>query len=180
MKTKVSRVLARVAHICFLVTAMAGVLITVTGCTGYRLGSTLPPELKTIYVPTFVNETGEPLVEAETTSAAIAEFQKDGTLSVVSEAQADLVLKVVLTGYRLEPIRFQRDNVKQTSEYRLRLDASLRCVRTSDESVLTSRKLIGEATFFPSGSMSVAKQQALPDAAQDLARDVVSAVVEAW
>lgn len=180
MKTKVSRVLARAARMYSPVVVMVCVFFMGTGCAGYRLGSTLPPGLKTIHVPIFVNQTGEPLVESETTSAAIAEFQKDGTLSVVSEVQADLILNVVLTGYRLEPIRFQQNNIKETREYRLRLDARLKCIRTSDGSVLTSRKLIGEATFLPSGSMSLSKQKALPDAAQDLARDVVSAVVEAW
>ena len=54
---------------CVIVTVLLTVLC---GCVGYRLGSTLPPGIRTIYVPTFKNESGEPQVESETSRAAPA------------------------------------------------------------------------------------------------------------
>ena len=57
----------------------AALTLLLTGCTGYRLGSMLPPEIKTVYVPTFANQTTEPLLEMEATDAVIVEFQQDGS-----------------------------------------------------------------------------------------------------
>ena len=43
------------------------------GCLGYRLGTTLPPGIRSLHVPTFVNLTGEPGLESETaTTASVA------------------------------------------------------------------------------------------------------------
>ena len=65
-----------------IVLLVVGQISLLCGCAGYRLGTLLPPEIKTIHVPTFVNKTREPALEAETTGAAISEFQKDGTLRI--------------------------------------------------------------------------------------------------
>ena len=50
-------------------------LSTLPGCTSYRLGSMLPPGVKTVYVPTFVNETSEPFIEVDATRATIQALQ---------------------------------------------------------------------------------------------------------
>ena len=60
--------------------------IVLTGCASYQLGSMLPNDIKTVYVPTFINKTGEPMIESEATQAAIRELQKDGSLKVVGSA----------------------------------------------------------------------------------------------
>jgi hypothetical protein len=145
------------------------------------LGSTLPRDIRTVYVSTFVNETGEPAVEAEATAAAVREFQKDGTLRVVTdERSADLVLKVTLTRYALDPLRYESDQEKRANEYRLRLDAAIECKRTDTGTLLTRGKVQGDTTFTLSGSIASSKLEALPDAADDLAHSIVSSVVEAW
>jgi hypothetical protein len=131
----------RLRRILPITTAVVATLVMLQGCVGYRLGSTLPKDIRTVYVPTFVNATGEPQVEAETTAAAIREFQKDGTLRIAAdERSADLVLSVTLT----------------------------------------QSKVQGDTTFTLSGGIASSKKEALPDAAEDLAHSIVSAVVEAW
>ena len=59
-----------------IVASVLGLLMLTLGGCVYQLGSSLPPNLKTVYVPTFVNKCGEPQVENETTQATIQEFQK--------------------------------------------------------------------------------------------------------
>ena len=68
--------------------AIAIVLFSLSGCTGYRLGSTLPADIKTIYVPTFVNKCGEPNLEGTATQAVLEELQKDGTLRIANRGKA--------------------------------------------------------------------------------------------
>ncbi|MDP6524395.1 MAG: LptE family protein [Kiritimatiellia bacterium] len=152
---------------------------TLTGCAGYRLGSTLPKNLRSISVATFVNEAGEPLLETETTSAAIREFQKDGTLQVVGDS-ADLILKVTLSDYSLQPIRYDRDREKRTNEYRMIIRAKIECRVAKSGEILVSKNVAGDTTFSLVGSLSVAKRDALPATAADLAHDIVESIVEVW
>lgn len=153
-----------------------------TGCVGYRLGSMLPADVRSVYIPTFVNKTDEPLIESATTEAAIREFQKDGTLKVAGAPEiADALLAVTIVKYELSPLSY--DTLKRTTanEYRLILTASV--VMSSQKTgkvIAESPKVQGENTFVLSGDMTSAKRQALPAAAADLAHDLVETVVEAW
>ena len=61
------------------------------------------------------------------------------------------------------------------------LDASSVLYRPeSDEVILESPELLGEAEFPYTADLTSAKQSALPEAAADLARKVVSLVTTAW
>jgi hypothetical protein len=82
---------------------LALVLPALPGCVGYRLGSTLPPDVKAVYVQLFVNRCNEPLLEIDTTNATIAEFQKDGTLRIVPKGEADVFLETTLNALTLRP-----------------------------------------------------------------------------
>jgi hypothetical protein len=160
----------------WVLTAAAGL----AGCAGYRLGTTLPPDVRSVHVPTFVNRTGEPLVEAETTRATVQELQRDGTLKVRSADEADVVLAATVVDFYLEPLRYEKDASRTVREYRLRLTADivLKSRRTGDE--LFAGRVQGESTFEPGGDLSSAKRQALPAAARDLAHDIVESIVEFW
>lgn len=153
-----------------------------TGCVGYRLGSMLPPDIRSVYIPTFVNKTDEPLIESDTTEAAIKEFQKDGTLRVVGTPEAaDALLDVTLVKYELSALAY--DTLKRTTanEYRLTLTAKVvMSSRKTGKVIAENPKVQGETTFVLSGDMTSAKRQALPAAAADLAHDMVETVVEAW
>jgi len=159
----------------------AGLLIlTLAGCV-YQLGSGLPPNLKTVYVPAFVNQCGEPQVENETTQATIADFQRDGALQIVPSAkEADLVVDVTLTSYKLEPLRYEKDQPKTTKEYRLKIGASVAVKQTAAKTVMTTKSVAGEATFLVAGDLTSSKRTALPAAARDLAHKIVQSVTEAW
>ena len=147
---------------------------------GYRLGTTLPPGIHSIYIPSFVNRTGEPELEVATTRAAIQEFQKDGTLRLGSQGGTDAYLKVTLQEFRLEPLRYSGDQAKTTSEYRLVIIAKVNFHRSTTDERLSSRRVRGESTFEPGAELSLAKLNALPEAAEDLAHHIVKSVVEYW
>lgn len=156
-------------------------LYLLTGCVGYQLGSMLPYDIKSVYIPTFVNETTEPLLEVDTTQAVIEEFQRDGSLYVTDKSNADTILYGSLTKYDLSPLAFDEERNTLANEYRIRLSASIKLVRRgSQEVVAQSPNVEGEFTFLFSGDLTSAKRQALPEAAEDLAHDIVEQLVEYW
>ena len=168
--------IALVAGAVVAIAAIAGM----NGCVGYRLGSTLPPDLKTIYVRLFVNKCDEPLLEIDTTNATIAEFQKDGTLRIVPEDQADIVLETSLNSMTMTPLRYDRSEKTKPNEYRLTLHVSFVMKRAQTKAIINEASVIGESTFVFAGDMSNSRRAAIPEASRDLARRIVEAVVETW
>ncbi|MBU1908639.1 MAG: hypothetical protein KJ726_01160, partial [Verrucomicrobia bacterium] len=152
------------------------------GCVGYKLGSMLPADIKTVYVEPFINQTDEPLIEVEATRAAMSEIQKDGSLKVVRNAEeADSLLKVMLIGYRLSPIAYQADRVTAAEEYKMVMTASVLLIRRDSGAVVVEvPQITGETTFILAGDMTSSKDAALPETAADLGRRIVANLVEAW
>ena len=159
------------------------VLMTImfSGCAGYRLGSTLPEGINVICVNQFTNKTREPQLEIATTRAVIQEFQRDGSLSIGEEKKSDIVLDVVLTEIKQQPLQYQRDRANTTREYRLTITASivLRNRRTG-KVMFSNPRVQGEEDFIPAGDLASSKRDAIPEAASDLAHDIVESVVEYW
>ena len=154
--------------------------VALVGCAGYRLGSTLPKNIKTVFVPAFINNTGEPMAETEASRATLEELQKDGTLEVTGEQFANSVLTVTLTSFKLEPLSFDRTSPKTANQYRLFLYADVLFVRAKTNELLAKKKVYGETTFIPSGDLASAKRLALPNVSKDLAHRIVEAMVEYW
>jgi hypothetical protein len=154
--------------------------VTLTGCTSYYLGSTLPPGIRSIHVPTFVNETKEPQLETQTTRATVQEFQRDGTLAVAGADTADARVEVRLTQFNLVPLRFERDQERTAQEYRMVIGAEVVFFRTSTDEVLVRRNVIGDADFEFLGDMASSKLRILPEASRDLAHKIVQLMVEYW
>lgn len=176
MKNRISAGIVRF----FMLVVVAAMLPGLTGCVGYRLGNTLPKDLKTVYVPTFINKTDEPMVESEATKATIQELQMDGSLEVVGQEFADSILEVSIVSIKFQPLSFQLDSRKTANEYRLYLTADLIFKRAKTSEVLARRRVVGEGTFLPAGDIASAKRLALPAVSKDLAHRIVEAVVEYW
>lgn len=150
--------------------------MSITGC-GYRVGSLLPAEIKTVAIPMFVNSTPEPELEAILTNGIIREFIADGTLKVVEEANADTLLLGEIIDYRREPLRYSKTEV--TREYRLIIAVKLIFKDLHRNEVMWENSRVeGETTFFVGTSLPESERLALPGAIELLAHHVVEKVVE--
>jgi len=155
-------------------------VITLTSCTSYKLGSSLPNDIKTVYVPICVNKTKEINIENYVTQALLTRIQEDGSLRISDEKLSDTTLEVTIVNYELAPVRYLSGNEKTVSEYRLRLTAQFTFTRNSNDKVIMNSTAIGEYKFTPTGDMVQAKTQALPDAAADLSYYILEQVVDFW
>lgn len=168
-------------RILLLALGVIGMGLLSSGCAGYRLGSMLPPDIKTVYVPTFVNKTTEPQLEVDTTQALVEELQRDGSLRVVNEDQADAVLNVTLRRYVIEPVSYRGDSRTSAKEYRIVLNAAIVLTRRGAGTVVVDHPDVrGEYVFPVAGDLTSSKLRGLPSAADDLAHNIVEKVVEVW
>ena len=152
-----------------------------TGCAGYRLGSMLPADIRTVYVPTCVNNTSEPLIEQEATRAILSEIQMDGSLKVAPEDLADTVLDITLLRFWIDPVAYVSGDSSTANQYRMSIEASFVLRRRADRSVVAdSPKIRGWHDFEFTGDMTSSKAVALRPASQDLGRRILTRIVQYW
>jgi hypothetical protein len=152
------------------------------GCAGYQLGPATPAHLRQIHsiaVPTFANTTLVPRVEVLVTNTVIKQFQQDGTFRIVDADQADAILKAEINSVGRTPARSVRGNVLSTTEFNLGLSVKYTLVGR-DGQPLTAGGASGGTSFFVGSDVSTDERQALPLAAEQLARHLVSQLSEGW
>lgn len=161
---------------------ICGTCLFLNGCSflGYTLGSSLPPGIRSIHVPSVINKCKKHGVETEATKAIIREFLKDGSLRISSRTDADAVVEIVLSSYKLEPLRFDDDRNKTTSEYRLKIKADVVFTLVGTGQLLRKTSVEGESTFSLNGNLPQAERDAVPACVTDLAHDIVESIVEYW
>jgi hypothetical protein len=152
-----------------------------TGCMGYRVGPVFKGDYKSVAVPMFKNKTLHPQLEAQITNAIIKDLQSDGTLRIESEDDADVVVTGIIVAYDRQPLRTSRDDTNIVTEYRIIITAEIEARnRRTGQTVIKRTKIKGQADTFTGSDLQSAELQVLPLVADDLAKQVVSLLVESW
>jgi hypothetical protein len=152
------------------------------GCGGYQLGPATPRYLRNVHaiaVPTFTNGTLEPRLEVLVTNTAIKQFQQDGTFRIATADAADATLKGEIVSVGRSPARSVRGNVLSTTEFNLSLTVKY-TLTGRDGKQLTSGAVGGSTSFFVGSDVNTDQRQAMPLAAEELARHLVSQLSEGW
>lgn len=127
----------------------------------------------------FGNTTLTPRVEALVTGTVIKQFQQDGTFRIVSSDNADAILKAEIVSVGRSPARSVRGNVLSTTEFNLSLAVKY-TLQGPDGKALSSGTASGNTSFFVGSDVATDERQALPLAAEELARHLVSQLSEGW
>ena len=165
--------------------ALASLLLAalLAGCAGYHLGPAKPGylhDVHTIAVPTFSNITLEPRVEALVTTTVIKQFQQDGTFRIANAADADAVLKGEIVAVARTPARSVRGNVLATTEFILVLTVKYTLLGRDGKVLGYPGAVSGSTSFFVGSDVSTDERQAIPLAAEAMARSLVSQLSEGW
>ena len=155
-------------------------LLLAPGCAGYRVGSQLPRDIQTLFVHIPQNRTDEALLENDVANAFLAQIQRDGSLRIVPEEQADAIAFIEITGFRSEALAFNPANRSQATEYRLFIDANIILTRANGSILVQTGTLSGREIFTLTGDLTSSRRTAMRPAADDLARRLVAAITEAW
>ena len=151
-----------------------------SGCAGYQLGTTLPDHLRTVAVPAFINETGELDLESRITQATRQEFQRDGTLAVTDVEVADIIVKGKIISCDFAAVRYERGNHLASEEQRMTVRCDILATERVTGKTVFKGVLDGDTTFASTGDLTTAKRAAYRTVSQDVAHEVVNAVISAW
>ncbi|MGY8686655.1 MAG: LPS assembly lipoprotein LptE [Verrucomicrobiales bacterium] len=157
-------------------------LLVFSGC-GYKLGYVKPASyqhVRSLYIPTFKNNTLEPRSSVLVTNAVIQQFQRDGSYRISTADRADAVLEASIVDLKRRQARSARFNTLRTSEleFTLVVDYQFRSLRTNE--ILDEGTIEGETSRFLDPNFQLSERQALPIAAERLAENMVSRLSEGW
>ncbi|HEY8965110.1 MAG TPA: LPS assembly lipoprotein LptE [Candidatus Methylacidiphilales bacterium] len=159
-------------------------VFALAGCAGYRLGSTGGKNIQginSIYIPVIRNLTLEPGMEVPTTTAIIRAFDQDGTLRTTGSGAADAELTVAITSVGREQMQTEYYDVSASTQLKLVVTARVTCLnRKTGRKIADNVEVTGINSYFVGRDQVEAERQALPMAEQDLAKHIVSLVVEGW
>lgn len=159
-----------------------------SGC-GYRFVryDRSPQQSKKIAVPTFYNDTFEPLIGKKIAGFIKEELVSNGVLQVVNDpAMADLTLTGRITSFKLIPISFTEDN--RVREYRVSIKVDIDLGDKNDNldqkdkaRILTEKGREVTAEYLVGDDISanrVAEDRAIDEAGKLFAEDLVSRILE--
>jgi hypothetical protein len=160
------------------VKVLAALLLVLWAACGYKAGSLLPGHIKKIYIPTFVNETTRYGIEQDLTARVAEAFTNDNRLSVVSEGDADAMLRGVIVGYEKGALTF--DRAQTVDEFRIELTVAVEFEDLREGKVLWKEDEFRVWESYVAGEDEGGEDQALQAAIATLAGDVVSRTLEGW
>ena len=154
--------------------------LLLTGCAGYRLGPTndLAAGAKSIQLGPFANQTMEPRLGDAFTTAMRRQVQQDGTYHLATHGAADVVVTGVLKTYNRYELAFVPKDVLTVSDYHVSLTAQITAHDTSTGKILFDQQVTGNTLIRVGSDLTSAERQALPQLADDLARNVTALLVD--
>jgi len=149
------------------------------GCGVYSFSGSLPRHIRTIAIPLFEDRTSEFGIREDLTDALVAEFTNDNTLTVEDDPRtADSVLRGTIL--RVDDRAGQFDREERVHEIRVYVT-----VRVKFEDRI-KRKTLWEGTvsqwgaYDPDTQGPEGRNEAIKEAIQKLAEDVLNKVVASW
>lgn len=159
------------------------VALALSSCAGYHIGNSKPEHLAKIEklaVPTFKNDTLEPRLSVLLTNAVIKQLQAEGAYKITSEGKADGVLECRIKRIVRSPFRSVRTNVLVTSELRVDLYVDYKVKEAGTKTVLHSGRVYGSSAIVLDPNFQLSEHQAMEEASQRIASQLVSEIAEGW
>ncbi len=152
------------------------IVVALIGCgtVGVR---TLPPSYQTVFIRVANNSTLEYGAEERLTESLVEEFQRDGRLSQVADwREADLVLELNITKYRLRSVVLNNDNRTAGRNLEMTVNAGARDPK-SGLWVMPEQDFSDSGVFFLSNTPSGKRED---DVYRRVAERIIERLIEGW
>jgi hypothetical protein len=161
-------------HLLLLVSCLA-----LSGCAGYRLGSTggFVAGARSIEVTAFQNQTPEPRLTEEFSTAIRQQIQRDGTLFLETRERGDIVLEGVITQYVRQGLTFQPRDILTVRDFEIQIIAQVKARDRSTGEIILDRDVTGRTLVRSEIDLTEAERRAMPLLMEDLARNITDLLV---
>jgi hypothetical protein len=151
-----------------------------SGCAGYRLGPTngVAARERAVQISPFANKTLQPGLTDYVTSQLRKAVQRDGTYSLATHNDGDIVVTGAITRYVRQPVTFVPTDVLTVSDFRLVVTAQVSARNRITGQVLFDQAVNGSTLLRVGSDLPSAERQAMPLLAEDLARKITDLLVD--
>lgn len=159
-----------------LLPVLLGVL---AACTPIPRARTLPPTIRSVYLPMFTNDTPEPGLEERATRAAQREFLADGRLRLEQRRRADAWIECSIKEFETDPVSFEADDFPSFTQVKIQVDVVVRENLPTAPPLGGTRKVTAQYAY-PSDlrrSIATLDVEAIDRLMEDLARQIVREVL---
>ena len=115
------------------------------GCAYYSMAGSIPPNIKNVSVPLFINETVEFELSEKLTSGIIQEIGSQNIVKITNDIDSDSIINGVISSVSDGPYSF--NNNEQVSEYRFSLSVKVSWVDNNDENILFDKTFSAFGTY---------------------------------
>ncbi len=153
-------------------------VMAMAGCGPYSFsGNSLPPHIKTIAVPLFEDRTSEFGIKEKLTDAVIQEITRDNTLKIVNEDLADAIVygKILSVDDRADTYTEQ----EEVQSYRVYITVEVE-VRDVKRGTPLWKERWSQWGLYSLTDGVDAREQAIDEAIQKLAEDILNKTVSNW
>jgi len=153
------------------------------GCGIYSVSGSLPAHIKTAAVPLFENETSEIGIVESLTDAIQNAVISDGSMKVVGEFQADAVVRGTIIDVVNQADEFTREERAET--FRITIIAQVEFFdRAKNRVIWREERMEGWARYDAAGGsaegVNSTREDAIEDAADMLAKEIIDKTVAGW
>ncbi|HZL42036.1 MAG TPA: LPS assembly lipoprotein LptE [Verrucomicrobiae bacterium] len=150
------------------------------GCAAYTLGPTngLEAGSRTVRIEPFTNQTLQPRIGDDVTTALRRRIQEDGTYRLSTHGDPDVIVSGVLTLYSRQGLSFVPQDVLTVRDFSVSLKAEVTVRDAGNGKVLWQRAVTGHTMVRVGSDLTSAERQARPLLADDLARKVIELLVD--
>ena len=155
-------------------------MVACAGCAGYRVGpvSGETASDRSIEVTPFASKVIEPRVGDAVTTSLRRQLQQEGTFRLNTRGEADIVVTGSVIEYDRSSLSVQPEDILTPRDYRLRIRAHVIARDRTSGRVLLDREVLGHTTLRVTADLSSGERQAIPQAADELARNITSLLTE--
>ncbi len=151
--------------------------IVLAGC-GYTTSTIKDAGISSVYVPMFKNKTYEHDIHVTVTDAVINELILDGNLRLLKQEEADTILEGKVTEYKTEPLGYDKNN--DVEQYRVIVTAQVVFRNLNKNEIICAQTIKGSTSYYTSGRLGMSEKAATDKAIENLARNIVSEVINFW
>ncbi|MBI5059280.1 LptE family protein [candidate division KSB1 bacterium] len=158
------------------VSALLAVALLVAGCS-YSFRGQSAGAIKSISIPTFENLSTEFGIADLVTQTLTRGFQRDGTLRVTSESQADAILRGRIVRVEDQPYTARANQVVE--EYRFAMSCEIELIDNATQNPLWTQVYPAWAIYPYTGSLEN-RNAAIEEAVGKLQLDILNKIVGSW
>jgi outer membrane lipopolysaccharide assembly protein LptE/RlpB len=157
---------------------LLGAAILLTGCT-YSFRGQQAADIQSIAVPTLENESTEFGISETLTDELIRSFQRDGTLRVSSEDQADAILVGRVLRVQDEPYSARPGDEITVQEYRFSMTCEFDLIKNDTKEIKWTQTFPAWAVY-PYDNSLANRDAAILEATEKLMQDILNKIVGNW